>query len=248
MDSQTAKLKAVHSPKSPVAEAYRILRTNIQFSGLDRTLRSLLVTSSAPNEGKSLTVANLAAAFAQSGLRVLVVDADLRKPTQHKLFAISNLQGLTSVLLGQVGLPEAVHNVPPLSLYILPTGPIPPNPAELLGSQRMRDFIGQATEHYDLVVFDTPPVVSVTDAALLGAAVDGVLLVVEAGKTKIELAQKARQLLSNVQARLLGVVLNKVGEDSADYYYYYHYYYGGGGTGRKKKKRSRKDTPVAVNE
>ncbi|MFZ5591380.1 MAG: CpsD/CapB family tyrosine-protein kinase [Bacillota bacterium] len=240
MNSNNTKLKAVHEPKSPVAEAYRILRTNIQFSGLDRSLRSLLVTSSAPNEGKSLTVANLAAAFAQSGPRVLIVDADLRKPTQHKLFSISNLQGLTSVLLGQMELADAVHRVPPHALYVLPTGPIPPNPAELLGSQRMREFIREATAAYDLVFFDTPPVVSVTDAALLGAVVDGVLLVVEAGKTKIELAQKARQLLSNVQARLLGVVLNKVGEGSSDYYYYYHYYYGGSGSGRKRRVRRKK--------
>jgi len=230
------KLIVLNNPKSPITEAYRILRTNIQFSSLDKPLKTVLITSPGPNEGKSLTTANLAATFAQSGQQVLIIDGDLRRPTQHKIFGLKNLKGLTNILLGEVSLEEALQSPEETSgLKLLTTGPLPPNPAELLGSQRMKQLIKSISDISDVVFIDTPPVVAVTDAALLAAEVDGVLLVLGAGEARIEMAKKAKELLSNVKANILGTILNKISTDGHDYYYYYYY-------GDDKKKR-RKQKP-----
>lgn len=228
------KLVVLENPKSPIAEAYRIARTNIQFASVDRELRTLLVTSSGPSEGKSTTAANLGVAFAQSGKSVIIVDADLRKPTQHKMWEIENMQGLTNILLGDADIADTARRIALPNLQVITTGPIPPNPAELLGSQRMSQLLQKLKEYADLIIIDTPPIVAVTDAALLAPQVDGVVLVVAAGQAKIEYAQRAKKMLINGKARILGTILNMVEEDSEDYYYYYYY-----GEGSSKKKKGR---------
>jgi capsular exopolysaccharide synthesis family protein len=201
-------LITLREPGSAAAEAYRTLRTNILFSSLDRPLRTLLITSTAPNEGKSTTLANLAVTMAQAEQRVLLVDCDLRRPSLHTLFGLSNEQGLTSAILAQdEGVPPLqATSVPGLS--VLTSGPLPPRPADLLGSRRMAAMIERLSASADMVLFDTPPVVAVTDAAALAPRVDGVLLVLHAGHTRRDRAREARQLLEKVKANIVGVVLN----------------------------------------
>jgi len=209
-----------YNPRSPVAEAYRQLRTNIQFSSLDKPIKTLLVTSSSPEEGKSTTLANLAITIAQTGSSVVLVDCDLRRPTIHELFGLQNTAGLTTMMVDTSlkRFPFQESGVP--NLRVLPSGPLPPNPSELLGSRRMIEVIEQLKEEADYVLFDSPPVIAVTDAAVLATKVDAVLLVVSAGKTKRDLAQKARLLLDKVNANLIGAVLNNVKFDSSLHHYY----------------------------
>ncbi|GAB7387955.1 CpsD/CapB family tyrosine-protein kinase [Bacillaceae bacterium] len=209
-------------PKSPVSEAYRTLRTNIQFAGVDREVKSILVTSSAPSEGKSTTIANLAVVLAQAEKRVVLIDADLRKPMIHHFFHCPSMPGLSHLLTGQRKLDEVKIPSFVKGLELIPSGPIPPNPAELLGSQRMRQLLQELSAEYDHVLVDAPPVLAVTDAQLLASQVDGVLLVVHAGKTDKEAAVKAKELLVNVQAKILGVVLNGRKIKGEGYYYYYY--------------------------
>jgi protein-tyrosine kinase len=209
------------SPKSPISEQYRTIRTNIQFSTVDRQIRSILVTSAGPAEGKSTTSANLAVVFAQQGKKVLFIDADLRRSTMHYTFRLDNHVGLTNVLTKQVSLERAVQSTEQENLYVLTSGPIPPNPAELLGSRSMEELLKQAFTQYDLVLFDTPPVLAVTDAQILANLCDGIVLVVSSGKTEIEAAQKAKEALANAKGKLLGVVLNNKKMKESQYYYYY---------------------------
>ncbi len=215
------KLVAKANPKSPISEQYRTIRTNIEFSAVDEEIRTLMVTSSGPAEGKSTTTANLAVVFAQQGKKVLIVDADMRKPTVHYTFGVTNTTGLTNVLTRQATLDEAARPTDIENLNVLPSGPIPPNPAELLGSKGMQVFFEKATERYDMIIFDTPPVLAVTDAQILANKCDGTVLVVASGKTELESAQKTKELLSAAQAKLLGVVLNNKKMEKTDYYYYY---------------------------
>ncbi|WP_339165032.1 CpsD/CapB family tyrosine-protein kinase [Siminovitchia sp. FSL H7-0308] len=209
------------NPKSPVSEQYRTIRTNILFSSIDDEIRSLMVTSSGPGEGKSTTVANLAIVFAQQGKRILLVDADMRKPTVHYTFGVTNTFGLTNVLARQMELQEAVKSTSEELLFVLTSGPIPPNPAELLSSRGMKQFFEEALNEYDLVMFDTPPVLAVTDAQILSNQCDGTILVISSGKTETESAQKTKDLLEAAQAKILGVVLNNKKMDKNDNYYYY---------------------------
>jgi protein-tyrosine kinase len=209
------------SPKSPISEQYRTIRTNIQFSTVDRQIRSILVTSAGPAEGKSTTSANLAVVFAQQGKKVLFIDADLRRSTMHYTFRLDNHVGLTNVLTKQVSLERAVQSTEQENLDVLTSGPIPPNPAELLGSRSMEELLEQAFTQYDLVLFDTPPVLAVTDAQILANLCDGIVLVVSSGKTEIEAAQKAKEALANAKGKLLGVVLNNKKMKESQYYYYY---------------------------
>ncbi|MGG3842898.1 CpsD/CapB family tyrosine-protein kinase [Anoxybacillus kestanbolensis] len=209
------------NPKSPISEQYRTIRTNILFSVVDRPLRSLMVTSSAPAEGKTTTVSNLAVVFAQQGKKVLLVDADLRKPTVHYMFRKDNYIGLTNVLTKQAPFQAAVKETDVDNLFVLTSGPIPPNPAELLGSSAMEELLAEAYKQFDLVLFDTPPVLAVTDAQILANQCDGTILVVHSGKTEIEAAQKAKELLINAKGKLLGVVLNQKKQKESSYYYYY---------------------------
>lgn len=216
--SSVAELIALRDPRSPAAEAYRALRTNIQFSSLDKPLRTVLATSTSPDEGKSTTIANLAVTIAQAEQRVVLVDCDLRRPTLHTLFGLSNEEGLTSLMLQEGGrIPVQKTEVP--GLLVLTSGPLPPRPADILGSRRMEAVIAQLREHADIVLFDTPPVNAVTDAAVLATKVDGVLLVFRSGATKRDRAREARRLLDKVNANIVGVVLTDVqGEDRYSYY------------------------------
>lgn len=206
-------------PRSPVSEAYRTLRTNLSFYSLDAPLRSLVVTSPAAGEGKSTTVANLAVTMAQSGRRTLLVDCDLRRPSQHGLFDRPAEPGLTNVLLGETEeipiQPTAVDN-----LYLLAAGPQPPNPADMLGSRRLDTILARVVGEFDMVLFDAPPVIAVTDAAVLGAKVDGVLLVIQAGKTRRDHAERAKELLEKAHVRIVGATLTNAPKDRAvgDYY------------------------------
>lgn len=209
------------SPKSPVSEQYRTVRTNIQFSAVDKELRSILVTSSGPGEGKSTTVSNLAVVFASQGKKVLLVDADLRKPTVHYTFDVSNMNGLTNVLTKSSSIENAVSQTNEPNLYVLASGPIPPNPAELLGSKAMEEFIHDAYKVYDVILFDTPPILAVADAQILSNHVDGTILVVYSGETEMEAAAKAKELLQAAKSKLLGAVLNHMKLQDSQYYYYY---------------------------
>lgn len=212
-------LIALRDPRSPAAEAYRTLRTNIRFSSLDKPLQTLLMTSTAPDEGKSTTLANLAVTMAQAEQRVILVDCDLRRPSLHTLFELPNEQGLTSLILEQdeTPLPLQATGVPGLSL--LASGPLPPRPADILGSRRMEAVIERLRAEADIVLFDTPPVIAVTDAAVLATRVDGVLLVFQAGKTRRDRARQTRQILEKVKANIIGVVLNDARLEQAYGYY-----------------------------
>lgn len=208
-------------PSSPVSEQYRTIRTNIQFaSSADEQLKTLVVTSSGPSEGKSTTSANLATVFAKSGQKVLLVDADMRKPTVHKTFLLNNQEGLSTVLTTKKNIVEIAQSSAIENLTVLTSGTKAPNPSELLGSQKMNKIMDEARNNYDIVIFDMPPVVTVTDAQIMASKADGTLLVVREGKTRKDDLQKAKELLTMVKARLLGVVYNGT-EQSKDQGYYY---------------------------
>ncbi|WP_432806620.1 CpsD/CapB family tyrosine-protein kinase [Mesobacillus maritimus] len=221
MKDSKRKLVTSIDPKSPISEQYRTVRTNIQFSAVDEDIETIMVTSAGPMEGKSTTAANLAVVFAQQEKKVLLVDADLRKPTMHYTFNQTNTFGLTTVLAGQMTLNEVVEPTDVFNLSVLTSGPIPPNPAELMGSKSMQRFLNEAKQKYDAVIFDTPPILAVTDAQVLANLCDGSLLVIYSGKTEMEEAAKAKELLTAAKGKLLGAVLNHKKLQSSDYYYYY---------------------------
>ncbi len=215
MSQHHSSLITLSDPRSPAAEAFRTLRTNIYFSSLDRSIHTLLVTSVAPSEGKSTTLANLAVTMAQGEKKTILVDSDLRRPTLHTAFGLNNETGLTSLFMDAKGpLEPALQDVGVANLQVLTSGPLPPNPAELLGSQRMLDVIAALKNRADMVLFDAPPIVAVTDAAVLGTRVDGVLLVINAGHTRREHAKRAKEQLEKVNIRIVGAVLNGVSVDN----------------------------------
>ncbi|OPJ59162.1 CpsD/CapB family tyrosine-protein kinase [Clostridium chromiireducens] len=207
-------------PKSVDAEAFRTLRTNIQYSSFDKEIRTIAVTSSEMAEGKSTVAGNIAISFAQGEKKVILVDCDLRKPSVHKNFRTSNLVGVSEVLLGKVSLDEAVqkHNN---NFNYLTSGKIPPNPSEMLGSAAMTNLIERLKDEYDLIVLDTAPLRAVTDAQILSTKVDGTILVVRAGKTKKDVVIEAKNLLDKVGANVIGSVLNAVENTRGKYYAYY---------------------------
>lgn len=207
-------------PKSIPAESYRTLRTNIQYSSFDKEIKRILVTSAEPGEGKSTTAANLAVAFSQDEKKVLLIDCDLRKPSVHKQFRISNNIGLSDVVMDNSKIKKAInkHNE---YLDILPSGKIPPNPSELLGSKAMENLLKELQKEYDIIILDTPPVQAVTDSQILSTKVDGVILVVRAERTKKDSVKLAKESLQKVKANIIGVVLNG-GERTRDKYYYYY--------------------------
>jgi len=207
-------------PHSPEAEAYRTLRTNLQFSMLDGELHTLVITSSGPGEGKSTTAANLAITLAQTGRAVLLCDCDLRRPSQHQIFGVPNTAGLTSLLL-DARLSDTVQDTGIEHLRLMTSGPIPPNPSELLESKRMEQVVRELASTCDIVIFDTPPIGAVTDAALLASRVDGVVLVVSSGQTPRDQAKRAKALLDKVKARVLGVVINNARPGTRDQYHYF---------------------------
>lgn len=229
--------------KAPESEAYRTLRTNIQFSSVDKPIHTLIVTSSGPSEGKSTTSANLAIVMAQTGQKVILVDTDLRRPVIHKTFGVPNNIGITTALLaGQdVDLQTYLQPTEIDNLTIITSGPIPPNPSELLGSHRMKRVIDGLSEIADIVIFDTPPVLVVTDAAVLGRQTDGVLLVADAGGTREQALTQAVSELRKTGTNVLGVALNRLDSRSRGYYYYYYYYYYTDEGGNRRRRADRKN-------
>jgi capsular exopolysaccharide synthesis family protein len=208
--------------KSPIAEAYRTLRTNLQFAKAGEALNTLMYTSAGPGEGKSTTVANSAVVLAQSGKKVIIVDCDLRKPVQHKIFGLAK-QGVTNALVENHSPVDLLQKTAVNNLQVLASGPIPPNPSELLGSGKMAQLFQELREGCDLLLIDAPPVVAVTDACVLASQVDGVVLVTAAGLVRPEMAQHAKELLVKAKGALLGVVLNRVAIDKQHAHYYYYY-------------------------
>ncbi|WP_347548507.1 CpsD/CapB family tyrosine-protein kinase [Pseudalkalibacillus hwajinpoensis] len=209
------------NPKSPIAEQYRTIRTNIQFASVEEEIRTIMVTSSGPMEGKSTTIANLGVVMAQQGKSVLIVDADLRKPTVHYTFRTMNTRGITNVLTRQAELVDVTQETEVPNLNVLTSGPIPPNPSELLGSKGMDSLIEEALVHYDVVLFDCPPILAVADSQIVANKVQGTVLVVSSGTTDKEAAVKAKERLESVNSKLLGVVLNRKKMKDGSYYYYY---------------------------
>jgi len=222
-NNSTARHLITHlNPRSPISEQYRTIRTNLQFTAIDQKLQTILVTSSGPGEGKSITIANLAVAYAQQDKRVLLIDADMRKPTVHYTFRLDNIRGLSNLLIDELSLEDAVNHSSIENLDVITCGPIPPNPAELLGSNRMKSFIEKAKEAYDIVLFDTPPVLAVPDAQILTNDIDGALLVIRSGQTEHAAAIKAKEALEKSKGKLLGVVINDQAKSEAENYYYYY--------------------------
>jgi capsular exopolysaccharide synthesis family protein len=213
-------------PNSRLAESYRSIRTALLLSSADNPVKSVAVTSALPGEGKTVSVANLAVTLAQSGKTVLVVDADLRRPRQHRLFKVKNTFGLTTYLTDSVPIKDVIKPTEIPNLFLVNAGPIPPNPAELLGSEKMTRFIRMMTDDCDFILFDLPPMLEISDALVLGAKVDGMVLVVHGDKTSREALKKAREKLDLLKVRTIGVVINNVTVPRHGYYYYKDYYHG----------------------
>lgn len=222
----TDSIIVLNDPKSPAAEAYRMVRTNLDYTNIDHDNKVMIVTSSKTQEGKTTTICNLAATLSQDGKKVLLVDCDLRKPRIHKLFNLSNQIGLTNILTNQNTLEEGIQQIEELpKLFIMPSGPIPPMPSELLGSKRMCQLLEDIAKDYDYVLIDTPPVLSVTDASIIAGKVDGVILTVAMGETHKDAIRTAVKSLERVEANMLGVILTKADVNKKGYYYYYDYGY-----------------------
>ena len=226
------------NPKSPEAEAYRTLRTNLQFSSVDHVLQTIVVTSANATEGKTTTICNLAVSFAQIGKKVLIIDADLRRPRLHTYLNVSNVKGLSNVLTHQATLEEAMKETV-LGIQVLTCGPIPPNPSELLNSNRLKQLLVELKSQFDIILIDAPPVGAVTDASILSTLVDGTLMVVASHQTDSNQALRAMRLLNNVGARIVGTVLTKVPADRKGYYANQYYGYSSE-TERQSKKRNRR--------
>lgn len=224
------KLIVHEDPKSPISEAYRTLRTNLQFAKINSELRTIMFTSSGPAEGKSTTIANVAVALAQSGRSIILVDCDLRKPVQHRIFGKRN-KGVTNILVDDSPAEAFLQDTEIDNLRILPSGPIPPNPSELLSSSKMVELFTELKELADIVLIDAPPTIAVTDAAVMAAKVDGIVLVIDSTSVRPEMAQKAKDLLVKANGHILGAILNRVEIEEEHAYYYYYY-----GSESKSKK------------
>lgn len=223
--------------KSVAAEAYRTLRTNIRFSSYDKEMKVITVTSSSPGEGKSTVACNMAITFAENGNRVLLIDADLRRPTVHKQFKLPNSIGIVNVIMSHELFEEATHRDVVEGLDIITSGGIPPNPSELLGSKKNQRLIEKLRESYDTIILDTPPLLAVTDAQVLTTVSDGTVLVANHGVTKKDEIIQAKGLLDKVQGNILGVVLSQIPAEDNGYYYYYSYEEkkSSASTGRKRR-------------
>lgn len=215
------ELISIKNPKSQAAEAYRTLRTNIQFSSFDKRIKTIVVTSSQPGDGKSTIASNLAITTAQSGKRVILIDCDLRKPVIHERLDLSNQEGLTSLLAGEKKLEECVKTIGLPNFYVITSGPIPPNPAELLGSNKMKSIFEEIKQNFDMIFIDTPPVLVVTDAQVLAALCDGVVFVASYGETDKKGIVRAKELIDKVGAKILGVIINKMSNEANKYNSYY---------------------------
>lgn len=214
----------ITNPRSPTAEAYRKLRTNVSFTSVDHPLRTIMITSPEPGEGKSTTIANLGVVLAQNGKRVIIADCDLRHPRAHTYFGMANRQGMTTLLSQNTPILNKTHQTQVENLAVITTGSLPPNPSELMGSLRMQSILHAMGQYADIILVDTPPVLAVTDATALAPSLDGVLLVIRPGKTRASALAQAIEQLRQVNARILGVVLNDVATRGGAYGYHYNYY------------------------
>lgn len=212
-----------YDSRSPVSEAYRAIRTNLQFASAGKTLKTVVFTSTVPNEGKSTTVANLAIAMGQDNKKILLIDCDLRKPIVHRRFGLLN-KGLTNCFAEDLNLGDVIQKDVFPNLDIVTGGPVPPNPAELLGSPKMEALLKEAADTYDYIFLDMPPVLAVTDAVLMSSQVDGTVLVLGSGDISPDEGKQAQSVLEKVHANILGVILNKVPQHHKSGYYYYYYY------------------------
>jgi capsular exopolysaccharide synthesis family protein len=238
-----SKLITHHMPRSHISESYRSMRTNLQFASVDGEIKTVVVTSAAPREGKTLTASNLAIAQAQAGRKTLLIDTDLRRPMIHKLFNMKRENGLSKVLTGEIKLDDAVKKTDIQNLFVITSGPIPPNPSELLASEKMKSVMKELKKGFDKIVMDSPPLIAVTDPVVIGKEVDGMVFVVRSGRTTREIAEKSKENAEYAKINLLGCVLNDVDVrhiyGSYNYYYYYYYYSEdreGKGTRRKKRR------------
>lgn len=210
-------------PRSQAAEAFRALRTNIQFMNPDKELKSIVITSSCPGEGKTTLAANLAISLAQMGKKVVCVDTDFHKPKLHKIFKVLNMKGMTNALAGSHLIDSVIQQTDIEGLKVIFSGPIPPNPSEILGSKKMKSIMEKLATENDFVIYDTPPVVSVTDAVILSSQADGVILLIDSRKSVRQAVIHTKQTLELANVRILGVVLGKVPKEDRGYYYYYYY-------------------------
>ncbi|NMC14047.1 MAG: polysaccharide biosynthesis tyrosine autokinase [Chloroflexi bacterium] len=252
-DTQDGKLVTLDQPRAPVAESFRSLRTNLQYASVDTPIRTLLVTSPSPSEGKTTIAANLGIVLAQSGRKVVLIDADLRRPRVHKIFNVANRYGMSNIFVqSSISLDGSLQKTEIENLLIMPSGELPPNPSELLGSGKMFEILSLIKEQADFIIIDSPPIMAVTDSAVLAPRVDGVLLVVKPGVTKQAVAAQAVEQLTRVNANILGVVLNEVdfSKSRTSYYQYKGYYYSYStyyGDRKKKKRRGASQQPKLNN-
>ena len=224
-------------PQSPVSESFRVLRTNIQYSSVDKPMKTIVVTSANPMEGKTTTIVNLAVTFAQMGSKVLLIDTDLRKPKISRIFWQASKSGLTNYLAAHDDIHAYIHETEVPNLFVMTSGTIPPNPAELLSSNSMKQLIHALAVEYDLVLMDAPPLGSVVDASIISTYVDGVMLVASSGKVEIEALKRVKEQLLKVGANIIGVVLNNMDRKTVGNSYYYQSYYSDDAEDGKKKKR-----------
>jgi capsular exopolysaccharide synthesis family protein len=224
------ELYIARNPNSTIAECCRVVRTNILFSSPDKPLKTMLVTSSNPSEGKTMTVVNLGIVMAQSGHRTLLVDTDMRRPRLHRSFGVPNQTGISTVTVGKSTIEEAIKRTDVPNLDVLPCGPVPPNPSELLHTDRFAAVLADCAKRYDRIILDSPPTSAVTDPAVLGNLADAVVLVVKAAETTREAAMHARRQLTGAKAHLCGVIVNAIDFSNPaygyDYYYRNYYRYG----------------------
>lgn len=217
------KITSLEKPQSNISEAYRTIRTGIEFSNLDKDLKIICITSSKKDEGKTTVLSNLGVSFAKIDKKVLLIDADLRNPSISKMFDTSNTQGLMDILLGKRNIQDCVKKTKQENLYILTGGTIPPNPAEVLSSKKMSEFIESIKDEYNYIFIDSPPVGVVSDASIISAYSDGVIFVVGANEVDSNLAKIAKERLDSVKANIVGVILNKFKTDTNSEYYNYYY-------------------------
>lgn len=234
------KLISIKNPKSPISEAYRGIRTSIEFSNIDKEIKTITVTSTKQNEGKSTVIVNLAVTFANLDKRVLILDGDLRNPSVHKMLGVSNAKGLTNILVNNEDFNECIQCTDVKNLYVLTGGSIPPNPSEILSSKKMKEFVKRLKEQYDYIFIDAPPIGIVTDAGIISTYVDGCIFVVAVNEADIEHIKLSKERLESVGANILGTVLNKMELKGSDNYYYNHYYQDQsiGKSSRNKKRRN----------
>ena len=237
-----SKTPAFSDLKSPMSEAYKTLRSNIRFSSLDKKIQTIMITSPGPGEGKTTTSSNLAIAMAQAGYKTILIDCDLRKSNVHKGFNLSNQIGLSTFLIGDATFEEVLQRTWEENLFVITLGEKPPNPSELLGSLKMKNFIASLKEEYEYIILDTSPVILVSDALILSQYSDGCLLIVAADETHREAVNKAKRLLTNVNANILGIVLNKLDVSKRKYYGYDNSYYYD--DNKKKSKPKTKSIPT----